>query len=78
MNPPFHNGRDADPDLGLGFIRAAHRGLAPGGRLWMVANRQLPYLAVLKTLFTEVEEFGNDPVFRLIEARRPIIVRKPR
>jgi 16S rRNA (guanine1207-N2)-methyltransferase len=71
MNPPFHIGRDADPALGADFIRAAQRGLATGGRLWMVANRQLPYLPVLQNLFAEVEEIGRDPVFRLIEARKP-------
>lgn len=76
MNPPFHAGRDADPSLGAAFIQAARRGLSPGGRLWMVANRQLPYLPVLQSLFAEVEELGRDPVFRLIEARKPI-TRRP-
>lgn len=72
MNPPFHTGRDADPALGAAFIQAATRGLSPGGRLWMVANRHLPYLPVLQGLFAEVEELGRDPVFRLIEARKPL------
>jgi 16S rRNA (guanine1207-N2)-methyltransferase len=72
MNPPFHAGRDADPSIGLGFIKAAARGLNPGGALWLVANRQLPYLDTLKTLFRDVEEFGRDPSFRLIRAAVPL------
>ncbi len=72
MNPPFHAGRDADPSIGIGFIKAAARGLNPGGALWLVANRQLPYLDVLKALFRDVEEFGRDPSFRLIRAGVPL------
>jgi 16S rRNA (guanine1207-N2)-methyltransferase len=75
MNPPFHAGRDADASIGIGFIKAAHRGLNPGGVLWLVANRQLPYPTVLKTLFRDVEEFGKDPSFRLIRAAVPLRAR---
>jgi 16S rRNA (guanine1207-N2)-methyltransferase len=75
MNPPFHAGRDADASIGLGFIKAAQRGLNPGGALWLVANRQLPYLAVLQSLFRDVEEFGKDPSFRLIRAAVPLRTR---
>jgi 16S rRNA (guanine1207-N2)-methyltransferase len=70
-NPPFHNARAADPALGAGFIRAAARMLHPGGTLWLVANRHLPYAAVLSECFREVEETGADPGFRLTRAARP-------
>lgn len=43
MNPPFHAGRDAVPSLGRAFVRAALAALRPGGRLFLVANRNLPY-----------------------------------
>ena len=72
MNPPFHAGRDADATIGMGVIKAAARGLNPGGALWLVANQQLPYLDLLKTLFRDVEEFGKDPSFRLIRAAVPL------
>lgn len=75
MNPPFHAGRDADASIGLGFIKAAQRGLNPGGALWLVANRQLPYIEVLQSLFRDVEEFGKDPSFRLIRAAVPLRAR---
>ena len=70
-NPPFHTGRDADPGLGAAFITAARRMLAPDGVLWLVANRHLPYDAVLTALFLEVEDVGGDKAFRVIRARKP-------
>ena len=75
MNPPFHNGREPDPGLGIGFLQAAHRGLAPDGSLWLVANRHLPYDRVLNTLFRSVEEIGGNVAFRLIRAAAPIRAR---
>ena len=75
MNPPFHTSRDADPELGVAFLRAAHRGLLPTGTLWLVANRHLPYDRVLTTLFRTVEEIGGDAAFRLTRAAHPIRAR---
>ena len=75
MNPPFHVGRAVDPGLGLAFVQAAHRGLAPDGSLWLVANRHLPYGSVLTTLFRKVEEIGGDAAFRLTRATAPIRTR---
>lgn len=75
MNPPFHQGRIADPSLGLAFIKAAHAGLAPNGTLWLVANRHLPYGPLLNSLFRSVEEIGGDAAFRLTRATAPIRAR---
>jgi 16S rRNA (guanine1207-N2)-methyltransferase len=75
MNPPFHIRRDSDPELGAAFLRAAHRGLLPGGTLWLVANRHLPYDRILAPLFRTVEEIGGDAVFRLTRAALPIRAR---
>ncbi len=74
-NPPFHTQRSPDANLGLGFIKAAHAKLAGHGQLWLVANRQLPYTAPLRSLFREVEEFGHDATFRLIRAAYPLRAR---
>lgn len=68
MNPPFHDGRAADPGLGRAFIATAARLLGPAGRLWMVANRHLPYEAELGEDFTAVTEIGGDSRFKVIEA----------
>lgn len=71
MNPPFHVGRAAEPDLGRAFIATAAANLAPNGQLWLVANRQLPYEAALAALFTQVEEIGGDKRFKILHAQRP-------
>jgi 16S rRNA (guanine1207-N2)-methyltransferase len=75
-NPPFHVGRAADPALGASFIRSAAAMLHPGGHLWLVANRHLPYAAVLTETFRDVEEIGGDGGFRVIHAARPVRVRR--
>ena len=72
MNPPFHAGRDADPELGLAFLRAAAGMLVPDGTLWLVANRHLPYQQPLTTLFRQVEDIGGDAAFRVTRASHPV------
>ncbi len=72
MNPPYHLSRAADPGLGLQFLQAAQRNLAPNGVLWLVANRHLPYDRALTGLFRDIEEIGGDPGFRLVRASHPI------
>ncbi|QIR84831.1 class I SAM-dependent methyltransferase [Paracoccus sp. AK26] len=68
MNPPFHDGRVADPRIGGDFIAAAARLLTGAGRLWMVANRHLPYETVLAQHFSQVTELRGDNRFKVIEA----------
>lgn len=68
MNPPFHETRAADPHLGARFIRAAAGLLTGAGRLWLVANRHLPYEAALAEHFAEVQEIGGDNRFKIITA----------
>lgn len=70
-NPPFHAGRTPDPALGLSFIEAAARILAPGGQLFLVANRHLPYEAQMQRLFAEVREMAGNERFKLLHAARP-------
>jgi 16S rRNA (guanine1207-N2)-methyltransferase len=71
INPPFHTGRAAEPALGAAFIRAARRMLAPDASLWLVANRHLPYDAVLADCFLEVRDVAGDNRFRVIHAMKP-------
>ncbi|TIR27522.1 MAG: class I SAM-dependent methyltransferase [Mesorhizobium sp.] len=70
MNPPFHSGRAAEPGIGAGMIRAASKALKPGGRLFMVANRQLPYEQVLSEAFANHAEIARDGMFKVLSARR--------
>jgi len=76
MNPPFHTGRAAEPQIGQAFVAAAARILSTQGKLWMVANRHLPYEAELKTRFAHVEEIGGDARFKLFHAARPLRQRR--
>lgn len=71
MNPPFHVGRAADPSLGVAFIQAARRMLAPNGALWLVQNRHLPYAAALTEAFLEWTEVAGNGGFRVIHAIKP-------
>lgn len=68
MNPPFHAGRGADPDLGKAFISSAARSLPAGGRLLMVANTNLPYEKLLGSLFKSVERKVQSKGFKVLEA----------
>lgn len=70
MNPPFHKGRAAEPDIGQGMIRTAAAALKPGGRLYMVANRQLPYEHSLVQAFSSHAEIARDGLFKVFAARR--------
>lgn len=72
MNPPFHVGRASEPELGQAFIAAAARALKPGGRLFLVANRGLPYEAILSRLFADSGELARDATFKVLWAARPV------
>ncbi|MDC7808434.1 class I SAM-dependent methyltransferase [Luteimonas sp BLCC-B24] len=70
-NPPFHaHGREGRPDIGRAFIAAAAAALRPGGALWLVANRHLPYEDVLDARFGEVSEVASSGAFKVIHAVR--------
>jgi 16S rRNA (guanine1207-N2)-methyltransferase len=68
-NPPFHAlGRNERPDIGRAFIAAAAAALQPGGRFWLVANRHLPYEAVLDASFGQVRTVAQQGGFKVVEA----------
>ena len=69
-NPPFHRGRADQPELGQAFIVAAANALAPDGCLWLVANRHLPYEAILAAHFAAVRSVIVQNGFKVIEARK--------
>lgn len=68
-NPPFHQGRADLPALGQAFIDTAAKALHVHGRLWLVANRHLPYEATLSSRFNEVRTVTTPDGFKVIEAR---------
>ena len=56
------------PDIGRAFIAVAADALKPGGRLWMVANRHLPYESVLDARFGSARIVTQASGFKIIEA----------
>ncbi|MBX3701355.1 MAG: class I SAM-dependent methyltransferase [Dokdonella sp.] len=70
-NPPFHEGRADEPELGRAFIAAAAAALAPTGELWLVANRHLRYEALLVQRFSQVRELACDDGYKVIHATGP-------
>ena len=67
-NPPFHQGRADLPELGRAFIARAADALRADGRLYLVANRHLPYEAILAQRFREVRALAVQEGFKVIEA----------
>ena len=76
-NPPFHAQRGIDrPDIGRRFIAVAADSLRPGGKLWLVANRHLPYEHVLSDSFDSVRTVVQQHGYKIIEAVRARSIRK--
>jgi 16S rRNA (guanine1207-N2)-methyltransferase len=67
-NPPFHQGRADLPELGQAFINSAADALLADGRFWLVANRHLPYEALLNKRFRSVRLVATLDGFKIIEA----------
>jgi 16S rRNA (guanine1207-N2)-methyltransferase len=70
MNPPFHDAGAEDRALGQVFIRRAAGALKKGGTCWLVANRHLPYEAVLAEHFKGVDPRGEAGGYKVYEARK--------
>lgn len=70
MNPPFHTGQATDIDLGRAFLKVAAASLNRGGKLLLVANRQLPYEAVLTTLGLTWRKVAEDRIYKLLFAEK--------
>ncbi|MEZ5463296.1 MAG: methyltransferase [Dokdonella sp.] len=67
-NPPFHQGRADQPELGQAFIAVAADALNASGSLWLVANRHLPYEATLRARFSHVETCALEDGFKVFQA----------
>jgi 16S rRNA (guanine1207-N2)-methyltransferase len=68
MNPPFHTGQNTDVDLGRAFLTTAAAALKRHGKLHLVANRQLPYEAVLDSLKLHWHKVAGDKTYKLLFA----------
>jgi len=70
MNPPFHSGRATDVALGRAFLTSAAAALRRGGRLLLVANRQLPYEAALDSLHLAWRKPAENAIYKLLFAEK--------
>lgn len=69
-NPPFHQGSVEVQAVGQAFIESAAKSLKHNGRFYMVANRHLPYEAVLKKNFSQVNLLATQEGFKVFEAKK--------
>ncbi|MBK1882693.1 class I SAM-dependent methyltransferase [Luteolibacter pohnpeiensis] len=67
-NPPFHTGQATDVDLGRAFLTVATSALKRSGKLLLVANRQLPYEAVLQSSGLAWRKVAENETFKLLFA----------
>jgi len=70
MNPPFHTGQATHIDLGRAFLKVAIAALRRGGKLLLVANRQLPYEAVLETSGMAWRKTAEDRTYKILSAEK--------
>lgn len=68
MNPPFHTQTDETHELGQSFCENALKMLKIGGTLYLVANRHLPYEAILKAGAKDVTLLADKGGFKVIKA----------
>ena len=71
MNPPFHEARQPDPAIGARFIATAALALKPGGHLWLVANKHLPYERMMDEAFAEWRKVVEAQGFKILTGTKP-------
>ncbi|MFK4750846.1 methyltransferase [Oceanobacter antarcticus] len=65
-NPPFHAGKETDYHFAEQLFASARKQLRAGGKLWVVANRHLPYEEWATHHFSQVEEVATANGFKIL------------
>lgn len=68
LNPPFHRGTAVDLSLVGPLLEAAHRLLAPDGRLYLVHNSHARYRPQVAQWWSQVRQLVRTPVFTVLTA----------
>jgi len=69
-NPPFHIGQTRDVELGQTIVKRACHSLKRRGVLYVVANRKLPYEALLRTELSHCQTLVEANGFKIIKGVR--------
>ena len=69
-NPPFHVGKQTELSVPMQFIEDAWEVLAPGGQLFLVANRTLPYETPIRRRFGNVLMVHDGRRFKVLTANK--------
>ncbi|MEM6810842.1 MAG: methyltransferase [Pseudomonadota bacterium] len=70
MNPPFHEGKKSNSDIGKEFIKMAASCLHKRESLYMVANIFLAYERILEEHFYKVEKVDERDGFKVFHAQK--------
>jgi 16S rRNA (guanine1207-N2)-methyltransferase len=70
MNAPFHDAGSEDKSLAQKFVTRAAAALRKGGVCWLVANRHLPYEAIIQPLFKHAQRAIETGGYKIYEARK--------
>lgn len=69
-NPPFHVGKQTEFSVSLQFIEDSWEVVKPGGRIFLVANRTLPYEGPIRERFGQVSTIHDGRRFKVLSATR--------
>jgi 16S rRNA (guanine1207-N2)-methyltransferase len=69
-NPPFHVGKQTELSVPMQFIEDAWEVLLPGGQLFLVANRTLPYETPIRRRFGNVLMVHDGRRFKVLTANK--------
>lgn len=70
MNAPFHDAGAEDKALAQSFVRRAVEVLRKNGACWLVANRHLPYEAIITPLFKRTNLIIETGGYKIYEAHK--------
>ncbi len=70
MNPPFHDGKKTQNDVGQNFIVHAAASLKKDGVLYMVANAHLPYEKSLNRLFSKTQKIYEEGGYKVFVSQK--------
>ena len=70
MNPPAHLGKQVDYSAAFKMFEQAYSQLETHGRMYIIANKQLPYEHALRTLGGQLELLMEEAGFKILRIRK--------